>query len=355
MATFAEPSIRESTNIQFDIGGEIFKATGSKTIEKKWIEFYGRFAKLEEAKFPDLKKGDTFKVEKINLLSKETQPPSRYSQGSIVKELEKHNLGTKTTRATILQTLYDRGYIEGKSIQVTGLGMKVGDTLAKHTPELVSEDLTRNFEKEMEDIEKGKKKRDKVVKEANKVITKISKEFKKNENKIGTTLEKAILETKEEQSYLGSCPNCEGGELKIFFSPFTKKRFVGCSNYNFCKKCGFTRKACKCKCPNCGGIKGKCDCTLKEKQWTPTCETGYPLPLQGFISNTGAVCEKCNTTIIQVWRKGKRPFRMCLDPKCPTKADWFKEKEEEKKEPKKEAKKTKTKKKPKKSRKKSKE
>lgn len=328
MAAFAEPALRESTKVIFDINGEKFKSTGSKTLQKNWMEFYGRFAKLEESEMPDLKKGEKIKVNKIELLSKETQPPSRYSQGSIVKELEKHNLGTKTTRATILQTLYDRGYIRDKSIQVTNLGMKVGETLAKYTPELVSEELTRNFEKNMEKIESGHAKKEEVIKKAEKVIRTISDELKKNETVIGIALENAILEMKEEQSYLGSCPNCESGDLKILFSPFTKKRFVGCSNYNYCEKCGFSRTACKCKCPNCGGIKGKCKCTLKEKQWTPKCATGFPLPSQGSITNTGAQCEKCNTTIIQVWRKGRRPFRMCLDPKCETKESWGKGKEE---------------------------
>ena len=134
---------------------------------------------------------------------------------------------------------------------------------------------------------------------------------------------KVVILQKEEKSLLGSCPTCEDGELKMLFSPFTKKRFVGCSNYNRCKVCNFSRKACKCKCPNCGKQKGKCKCTLKEKQWKPTCETGYPLPSQGSITNTGGMCEKCNTPIIQVWRKGKRPFRMCLDPNCETKSEWL--------------------------------
>jgi DNA topoisomerase-1 len=258
------------------------------------------------------------------MLSKETSPPPRYSQGSIIKEMEKHGLGTKTTRASILQTLYDRGYIQGKSIGVTALGMKVADTLGKYSPELVSEKLTRSFEKEMELVEKGKKKRENIIKHAKKVLTKIAKELKANEIKIGRDLEKGILETKEEQSYLGACAVCDNGDLKVMFNPMTKKRFVGCSSYFFCIKCGFSKTACKCKCSKCGKPKGKCKCDWKEKKWTPKCTTGYPLPLKGMINNTGAICEKCRTPIIQVWRKGKRPFRMCLDPLCETKKEWKK-------------------------------
>jgi len=324
LAVFGVPSLKESMRLTFDISGEKFFVVGRRTIEKGWTDQYGRYAKGDELVFPLVNKGDSFSISKIEKLSKETSPPPRFSQGSILKEMEKHNLGTKTTRGQILQTLYDRGYIQGKSLEVTGLGMKVASTLEKYVPDMVSEKLTRKFEKDMDGIEKGKIKREKVIKDAKKIIEKISEAFKKNEDKIGKDLEKAILDTKEEQSYLGGCPNCDGGDLKILFSPFTRKRFVGCSNYNFCSKCGFSRTACKCKCPACGGDKGKCKCDWKSKMWTPVCGTGYPLPSMGSISNTGVVCEKCGTTIIQCWRKGKRPFRMCLDPKCETKKDWAK-------------------------------
>jgi DNA topoisomerase-1 len=291
------------------------------------MEFYGPYAKLEEADFPDVVEGQEYAVEKLDLLSKETQPPSRYSQGSIVRELEKHNLGTKTTRATILQTLYDRGYIEDKSIEVTTLGMKVGETLAEYTPELVSEELTRDFEESMAKVEQGKAKKETIMKQARTVITKVSEEFKQNEQKLGETLEDAVIEMQNKKQLLGPCPNC-GGELKVLFSPWTKKKFVGCSSYTKCKLCGFTKKACKCKCPICGGLKGKCKCEWKLKVWNPTCGTGFPLPSRGLIESTEKICEQCRTPIIKVIRKGARPFTMCLDPKCKTKEGWLKTPEE---------------------------
>ena len=287
LAVFGDAAVRESTKVVFDIGGEEFVATGSKTLEENWMKYYYPYSKLEEVEFPSLEKGDTFKVKKIELVEKETQPPSRYSQGSIVKELEKRNLGTKATRAAILQTLYDRGYIEGRSIKVTRLGMVVGETLAKNIPELTSEELTRKFEKEMEKVYEGKANKEKIIKDAIKVIKKISKEFKKKEKQIGLKLEKAILTTQEEQSILGECPKCKVGKLKILYSPKTKKKFVGCTNY-------------------------------------PKCNNIYPLPGGAKIINTGKICPYCHTPIVKVIRKGKRPFTMCLDPKCKTKENWGK-------------------------------
>ena len=62
---------------------------------------------------------------------KETQPPKRYSPASIISELEKRNLGTKATRSSILETLYDRGYVKEKSIEATPLGISLIETLEK--------------------------------------------------------------------------------------------------------------------------------------------------------------------------------------------------------------------------------
>jgi DNA topoisomerase-1 len=170
----------------------------------------------------------------------------------------------------------------------------------------------------------NKKKREEVVEEAKKTLDEILKDFKKNEKQIGKKLLEGLVTARKEERVLGKCPNCKTGELRILKSRFSNKFFVGCSNYFKCAKCGFTRTACKCKCEICGQPKGKCKCSWKDKIWFPTCQTSYPLPSGAKIQPTGKVCEKCNTPIIQVWRKGKRPFRMCLDPKCETKKDWGK-------------------------------
>lgn len=339
LAVFGEPSIRESTKVTFDIGGEEFSATGSKTIKANWMEFYKPYSKLEEVEFPKINEGESFSVSKIDMVEKATQPPSRYSQGSIVKELEEHNLGTKATRANILQTLYERGYIEGRSIRVTKLGMRVGDILAENVPELISEELTRDFEKDMEKVEEGKSKKETVIKKASGVIDKIAKDFQKNEKVIGENLEQTILKTQEEQSLLGPCLKCgekKGGELKILYSPLSKKKFVGCTSYARCAKCGFTKKACKCTCPICGKAKGKCACSWKDKKWLPSCENIYPLPGGALIQKQDKVCEHCNTPIVRIIRKGNRPFNMCLDPKCKTKESWGKSKDKKTKATKKE-------------------
>ena len=285
LAVFGKPAVRESIRVNFDIGGEKFKVNGVRTIESNWFELYGRYAKFKEQTLPKMEKGKKYKVKKINKLDKETQPPSRYTQNSALKLMEDLDLGTKATRASILSTLYDRHYIMGKSIKVTELGLAVTDLLNKHVEDIVSEDMTRQFENETEDVFEGKRKRKSVLNDAKKELKKVMKQFKKKEKDIGEELGDVIKKTQEKKNELGPCPNCDG-QMKKLYSRWSKKYFVGCSSY-------------------------------------PDCKTGFPLPQNGSIVKTKKVCDDCNTPIIQVFRKGERPFRMCLDPECPTKEDWL--------------------------------
>ena len=326
LAVFADEALRESMTVTLDVNGNKFTIVGKRTIEAGWTKFYQRYLAFEEQILPELKIGQILKVLKLDILTKETQPPGRYSQGSILKEMEKHDLGTKATRAEILQTLYYRRYVLGKSIQVTKLGEAVTKTLKEFCPRILDEKLTRHFEKEMDLVFNGKKKRKNVIKEAEKFLVDVLKDFKKNEKKIGKKLLEGLITAREDERRLGTCPNCKTGELKILFSRFTKKRFVGCSSYFRCAKCGFTKTACKCKCEICGQPKGKCKCSWKEKKWYPSCQTGFPLPAVGQITSLNKGCDICGLPMIQVWRKGKRPFRMCINHKCKSKENWGKKK-----------------------------
>jgi len=245
----------------------------------------------------------------------------------MIKEMEKRGLGTRATRSSIMQTLYNRDYIYEKSIHVSDLGLCIARTLRKYVPALVDEKLTREMEKSMEAIiDKGKKGAP-ILKRARKTLEEIMKEVEKGEKQIGSTLSDAIIKTQEERSLMGECPDCKG-QLKLLFNPFTRKNFIGCASYNKCGKCKFTKKACKCKCSICKGVKGKCKCKWKDKKWNPFCQRGYPVPHNARITNLKKLCPECGTTIIRVQRFGKRPFSMCLTIDCITKKNWGKKKRE---------------------------
>jgi len=286
LAAFGEPAKRESQRVVLALGEQTFYIAGVRTLEPGWMTYYGRYAAREETILPDLNIGEHVKVKNVEQLAKQTQPPARYSQGSVLKEMEQRGLGTKATRSGILQTLYNRGYLIGKSIEVTELGQKLSDILEKNASDIVSEKLTRHFEQECESVESGKAKREAVVDEAKVTLGKILKQFKTKEKVVGKALTDAIIESQEKQSHLGVCPRC-GGTIRMHRLWSTKKRFAGCTGY-------------------------------------PKCDFSAPLPTFGFITPLEKTCEHCKTPIVQVQRPGLgRPFRMCLDVRCPTKKDWF--------------------------------
>jgi len=282
MATFGPDALRETMDVKFDVKKEIFLAQGRRTLEPGWQKYYGRYMKLKELELPRLKEGDVLDVKKIEKLEKETQPPKRYTQSSILKELEKRNIGTKATRAEIIDTLFKRGYVEGKAITVTKFGMETVKVLEKYSPEILDESLTRHFEEDMEEIRGGKEKVHDVLDEAKKFLIKILEKFRKHEKDIGKELLEAVREAEEEARTIGECPICGKGTLKIIRSKKTKKQFIACDRY-------------------------------------PKCETTYPLPQRALVQSIDKVCPQCNYPMIQVIRKGKRPQELCINPKCKSK------------------------------------
>ena len=280
LATFAESASRETAIIDVDCNNEIFVAKGTRTVEKGWHIYYGPYVNIEEEELPAVEKNDEVSVKKINLYEKETQPPKRFTPASIIKELEKRNLGTKSTRSEIVDTLFKRGYVDGKSIEATNLGIKTCETLEKYAPKIVDEELTSHFEEEMELIREGKRTSADVLSDARAKLTEVIKDFKKNEKNIGEKLLEANIETRNELSFLGKCPKCKEGDMQIRRGKFGG--FAACNKY-------------------------------------PDCKTTFSLPGNALIKPARKECESCTFPKVTVIKRGKRPQDFCLNPQCPTK------------------------------------
>ena len=287
LASFSEKAKRQTIIIITDIKGENFVARGTRTVETGWHSFYAPYVKQEEQELPNLKEGDKIKLKKINKLEKETTPPKRYSEASIIKELENENLGTKATRAAIIEALYQRDYIKEKSIEVTDLGLETIKILDKYIPEIIDEKLTRHFEKELEDIMEDKSKPKDILEESKKHLTKILTRFKKSEKEIGKELIESLRETQSKASIVGECPVCKKGELRILYSKRFKSYFIACNQY-------------------------------------PKCKTTFSLT-KGLPKPMDKKCEHCGFPLIQIIRKGTRPFNYCFNKQCPKRIEWMKE------------------------------
>ncbi|TKJ17253.1 DNA topoisomerase I [Candidatus Woesearchaeota archaeon B3_Woes] len=276
LATFGDSAVRQTIKAKIDVKEEIFITKGTTTVEQGWHILYGKYAMFKEEELPDMKKGDKIDISKITKWDKETTPPKRYTESSIIKELEKRNLGTKSTRAQIIDTLFQRGYIDGKAIEATELGIRTSETLAKHCETLVNEKLTRHFEEEMSLIRESKKTKEEVIEEAKKIVTDIIKKFKKDEKEVGEELLAANRETINVMTHIGNCPNCKEGSLSIRRGKFG--HFIACDKY-------------------------------------PDCKTIFSLPA-ALIKPTKNICETCGLPKVLIIKKRKRPQELCINSKC---------------------------------------
>jgi len=289
LALFCEDALVDKKNVKATMPsfGEdlVFTANGSQIVKKAWMEIYPR--KVKEAEIPDMDGEVDIIDQRID--EKETVPPRRYSPASILSELEKRNLGTKATRANILETLYDRGYIQDQAIKATPLGMSLIETLEKHSPIIIEEELTREFETDMQDIEEAKKanlqeEENKILDKAKKTITKISDDFKKSQQQIGNELVDANVAYREQQKIENEimlCPKCKKGHLAITYSKKNRKHFIACNAY-------------------------------------PDCKNTFSLPPHGTIKKTDKTCEDCGFKMLMSIRKGKKPWFFCFNPECPS-------------------------------------
>jgi len=278
LATFGEPATRETMTITIGVNTEPFVASGTRTIDKGWHIYYGQYAKFKEIELPAVQRGDPVDISQIIKHDKETEPPRRYTPASIIKELEKKNLGTKATRAAIVDTLFNRGYVDGKSIQATDLGIQTVLTLQKYSPKIIDEELTSHFEEEMDQIREHKKKSEEVLDEAKNILTKILADFKSHEQEIGDGLKGATIESNTKANTIGKCKACSGN-LMIKKGKFGS--FIACSGY-------------------------------------PDCKVIFKLPNYGKVKVTDKECETCTYPKIMVYKK-RSSGEICINPECPSK------------------------------------
>ena len=280
-STFGEPAVRETVVAKVDVNGELFVSKGTRTVEKNWHVFYAPYVKLEEAELPAMKENEQIPVQDIILHNEETKPPKRYTPASLIRELERRNLGTKATRAEIVETLKRRNYVNGEAITVTVLGMDTVGILEKHCPRILDDELTRHFELDMESIREGKKHREEILDEAKSFLTDILGEFKSKEKAIGDELKKTFTETRAAMTTVGHCTVCKQGSLILRTGKFG--RFIACDKY-------------------------------------PECKTTFKLPASGLVEVTPNICQHCQFPIVKMIRKAKRPQEVCINLDCPSKA-----------------------------------
>lgn len=217
---------------RFDIAGDakyLFRATGTVIVFDGYLKVYSFKSKsdgkddkngADEVPLPELSKDEKLNLEELDPKQHFTKPPSRYTEASLVRELEERGIGRPSTYVPIIETLKKRDYarIEKRSFKPTKWGLIVSDLLTKNFSNIVDYNFTARMEEELDDVEAGKKEWDKLVEE---FFTPFSAD-----------LEKAGREMKYEEKVDEKCPEC-GNDMQL--KPGKFGLFIGCTNYPTCK------------------------------------------------------------------------------------------------------------------------
>lgn len=282
LSCFAEDAVKERTDVRIDVEGNLFGVTGVKTLRPGWMRVYGGYSAARERSVPEVEEGDVLPVSSIPVEEKLESGPVRYDQGSLLETMEREEIGTKSTRAEIISTLVDRGYLMGDRIVATDLGIALIDGLEESCPQIISTELTRQTERDLEQIESGKIDGGEVIERAITVLSEQLGTLRSKAGVAGAEIKGVEARNVAPQSVLGVCPVCKSGKLVVVRSRKTGKRFVGCTGFS------------------------------------AGCKASAPLPQRGSVKPAAKPCSECAWPIVYV-RTWRRPWRICVNVGCPSK------------------------------------
>jgi DNA topoisomerase-1 len=287
VATFADPSVSESTRADIEAGSENYFVRGNVLIEPGFLEIY-QYSRSKDEEIPKLEQGQELKLTKDAWFdAKETPPPSRIGQGKLIEMMEERGLGTKATRHDIIQKLMDRGYIRNNPIEPSETGIAMVKAFTKFADRVATADMTAELEADMDKIAGGETSKDEVVQISRKMLHESYDLMDSHKEELA----KIIWDGMNLDRILGPCWKCEeagrkneDGEinrLRIIRAKKSGKRFVGCEGY-------------------------------------PECDQTYGIPQRGDLWRLEESCSVCGKTPrLKVWT-GRRPWNLCLNEDCPT-------------------------------------
>ncbi len=288
LALFGKPALISKKKIEITVKDHKFEVRGSKIIEEGWIKYYKPYFYMSESSIPDIALNSKVNFSFIESKEDFSSPPRRFNESTLLNEMEQEKIGTKATRAGIIETLFDRGYIEGSEIKPTPLGIAVVGVLKSHYPVLIKSDMTRELETTMEEVQEKQSDIDEILISIKKDLKDLLKLFHENETDIGISLYQNLLNLEKKDSVLiGKCSECKVGDLRIIKSKKSGKRFIACSSY-------FDK--------------------------TINCTVTFPLPSYGTIKPTDKKCPFDGLPMIE-WRTGRTKRVMCVSMDCPSKAN----------------------------------
>lgn len=299
----SQMSQSKSNSIQVNIANGIygFKANGSELLFDGFRRLYNT-ADDEGAKLlPSLEKDEKLKAESLKGEQSFTQPPARYTEASLVKELEDKDIGRPSTYAPIVSTLTERKYVgrEKKALKPTELGFLVNDLMEEYFKDIVDAGFTANMENRLDDVEVGSQKWKNLISE-------FYGPFKKELDIADSAIEKIVVEDVPTGELCELC----GKPMVIKAGRFGD--FIACSGYPECKNTKPIIKTIGVKCPNCGkdivARKSKRGRLFYGCSGYPDCKTVF------WNKPTDKRCPECNSILLE--KKTKNKNFVCSNEKC---------------------------------------
>ena len=277
LATLMGPATIEGTKVTVDVAGEPFTVSGSVLVDAGFRAAYPYGLKKDD-QLPALAEGDVVSVSDMELLAKQTEPPARYSQGKLIQEMEKRGLGTKSTRASIIDTLYERKYFRGDPVEPSQLGMAIIDALTAYAPRITSPDMTAELEDDMTRVADGVETQEQVVTHSRALLAGLMDALVEHTDDLSEQIADAVTA----DAKIGVCPKC-GRDLVVKTSAKTRGSFAGCMGW-------------------------------------PECDVTYPLPQGKIVALEGeaAVCPTCGAPRVKVQPFRSRAYEVCVNPACET-------------------------------------
>jgi DNA topoisomerase I len=358
------PAVLDTTQFDIQAGSYLFRSNGSilkfagfmkvyvesDDDSKEGVKSEGRD---EDRLLPELEKGETLKVHEVLPEQHFTQPPARFSEAMLVKELEDKGVGRPSTYASIISVIKDRDYIQNveRRLQPVELGFMINDLLVENFPDIMTTEFTAKMESQLDDIEEGKLEWVDALKsfyipfkaDLEKAEEKM-KDFKAQVEETDEVCEKCEQPMIIKWGRFGKFMACSGypeckntrdlgekgekgeaakpdeveGECELCKSPLIVKRgrfgkFIACSTYPDCK---FTRPiGLGIACPE-ESCEGEIASRRSKKGRTFYGCTKYPdCKFTSWDKPIGEACPECkNPFLIEKWKKNEDPSVLC--PNC---------------------------------------
>ncbi|HMC07443.1 MAG TPA: DNA topoisomerase I [Solirubrobacterales bacterium] len=306
LATFAPPMVTESTRADIEAGSESYFVRGSVVVDPGYASIY-TYARGADEEIPKLEEGQELELDgEPWMVDKETQPPARISQGKLVEMMEERGLGTKATRADIIQKLYDRGYVFRNPPEPSETGIAMYKAFHQYVPRMATPEMTAELEQDMDEIVAGKTSKDEVLRISREMLHSTTSDLQEKRE----DLAKQIWAGMDEDKFLGPCKVCEeAGRKHEDGSPNRLriielkggKRMYGCEGWD------------------------------RDNPESPdSCRVSGPLPGRGYdlwrLEERCSICGEMPRLTVKGFRG--RPWKLCLNDECPSMVEMRQKREE---------------------------